>query len=77
MKRILTGTVISDKMDKTLVVKIERKLRHPVYKKVIKQHKKYMAHCDMPDVKVGDIVDIQSTKPISKVKHFIVISKKS
>lgn len=77
MKKIITGIVVSDKMDKTMVVRAERKYRHPVYKKVVKQHKKYIAHCDIPDIKIGDIVEIQSTRPLSKLKHFIVISKKS
>lgn len=75
MKKLLTGVVISDKMVNTVVVRIERKFRHPLYKKVVKNHKNYSAHCEMKDVKVGDQVTIQSTRPISKTKNFIVISK--
>ncbi len=75
MKKILTGIVVSDKMEKTVVVRVERKFRHPVYKKVVKQHRNYKAHCEMDGVKEGDTVTIRSTRPISKFKHFIVIEK--
>lgn len=75
MKKLLTGVVISDKMENTVVVRIERKYRHHLYKKVVKKHKNYSAHCEMKDVKIGDQVTIQSTRPISKTKNFIVISK--
>jgi len=75
MKKILTGKVVSTKMTKTVVVIVERKFRHPVYHKVIVRHKKYKAHNEKLDLKVGDIVKIEETKPISKDKHFIVIKK--
>lgn len=75
MKKILTGVVISTKMEKTVVVNVERKFRHPVYKKVVKTHKKYKAHCEIPDIKEGDVVTIGSTRPVSKDKTFIVIDK--
>ena len=75
MKKILTGKVVSIKMIKTVVVMVERKFRHPVYHKVIVRHKKYKAHNEKLDLKLGDIVKIEETKPISKDKHFIVIEK--
>lgn len=74
MAKIFTGTVVSTKMDKTIVVLIERKLRHPQYQKVIIKHKKYKVHCEDNDVKEGDVVTIQETKPISKSKFFKVIN---
>jgi small subunit ribosomal protein S17 len=75
MKKILTGKVVSIKMTKTVVVMVERKFRHPVYHKVIVRHKKYKAHNEKLDLKLGDVVKIEETKPISKDKHFIVIEK--
>ena len=75
MKKILTGKVVSMKMTKTVVVMVERKFRHPVYHKVIVRHKKYKAHNEKLDLKLGDVVRIEETKPISKDKHFIVIEK--
>ena len=75
MKKILTGKVVSLKMIKTVVVMVERKFRHPVYHKVIVRHKKYKAHNEKLDLKLGDMVKIEETKPISKDKHFIVVEK--
>ena len=75
MKKILTGKVVSIKMIKTVVVMVERKFRHPVYHKVIVRHKKYKAHNEKLDLKLGDIVQIEETRPISKDKHFIVVEK--
>ena len=75
MKKILTGKVVSMKMTKTVVVMVERKFRHPVYHKVIVRHKKYKAHNEKLDLKLGDIVQIEETRPISKDKHFIVVEK--
>ncbi len=75
MKKILTGKVVSMKMIKTVVVMVERKFRHPVYHKVIVRHKKYKAHNEKLDLKLGDIVKIEETKPISKDKHFVVVEK--
>ena len=75
MKKTLIGKVVSTKMTKTVVVKVERKFRHPVYHKVIIRHKKYKAHNEILDLKLGDMVKIEETKPISKDKHFIVIEK--
>lgn len=73
MRKTFIGTVVSAKMNKTVVVRVERKLRHPVYKKVITRHKKYKAHNEELNLKVGDKVEIRETKPISKEKSFIVI----
>lgn len=73
MAKIFNGKVISAKMNKTIVVSVERKFRHPVYKKVIIRHKKYKVHNEDKKVKVGDMVNIMETKPISKEKHFIVV----
>lgn len=75
MKKSFTGSVVSDKMDKTVVVKIERKFRHPMYEKVITRHKKIKAHNEIEDIKIGDEVVIEETNPISKDKRFIVIKK--
>jgi len=75
MKKVLTGKIVSVKMDKTVVVMVERKFRHPVYHKVIIRHKKYKAHNDKLTLVENDTVRIEETKPISKDKHFKVIEK--
>lgn len=72
-KRILQGTVVSDGADKTIVVRIERRVMHPLYKKVIRRSKKYMAHDAKNDCKVGDIVRIRECRPISKSKRWVVL----
>lgn len=74
MSQIFTGKVVSTKMAKTVVVVIERKLRHPRYKKVMTRHNKIVAHNEDDSIKEGDMVTIRSTRPISKTKHFIVVS---
>ncbi|MFN4284151.1 MAG: 30S ribosomal protein S17 [Alphaproteobacteria bacterium] len=73
-KRILTGTVVSDKMDKTVTVLVERRVAHPVYKKFIKQSKKYAAHDETNACKIGDTVRIRECRPLSKNKRFEVIT---
>jgi small subunit ribosomal protein S17 len=75
MKKTLIGKVVSTKMTKTVVVMVERKFRHAVYHKVIIRHKKYKVHNEKLDLKLGDTVKIEETKPISKDKHFMVIEK--
>lgn len=75
MRKKLIGQVVSTKMQKTVVVRVERKFIHPLYKKVVKRHKKYKAHNDRFDLKEGDIVKIEESRPISKDKHFRVIEK--
>jgi small subunit ribosomal protein S17 len=72
-KRILQGTVVSDKNDKTVVVKVERRYAHPVIKKTIRQTKKYKAHDEKNECKIGDVVFIQESKPISKDKRWVVV----
>jgi small subunit ribosomal protein S17 len=73
-KRILQGTVVSDAMDKTVVVLVERRIMHPVYKKFIRRSKKYAAHDETNACKVGQSVRIQECRPISKNKRFEVVA---
>ena len=72
-KRILQGTVVSDKGDKTVVVRVERRIMHPVYKKFITTSKKYSAHDADNRFKSGDMVRIRECQPISKNKSFEVV----
>ncbi|GGD64548.1 30S ribosomal protein S17 [Croceicoccus mobilis] len=74
-KRILIGTVVSDKTDKTVVVKVERKVRHPLYGKIIRRSKKYHAHDEENAYRPGEWVRIEETKPISKLKTWKVIDR--
>lgn len=74
-KRILQGVVVSDKQDKTVVVSVERQVMHPVYKKIVKKSKKFAAHDENNQYKVGDIVSIEESKPYSKTKTWTVIEK--
>ncbi len=73
-KRILRGVVTSDKADKTITVRVNRKVMHPVYKKYINRSKKYSVHDEGNKYKIGQLVSIQENKPISKTKKWIVIS---
>ncbi|MEO8104505.1 MAG: 30S ribosomal protein S17 [Betaproteobacteria bacterium] len=68
----LTGKVVSSKMDKTVTVLVERRVTHPLYAKVVKRSKKYHAHDETNQYKEGDIVEIKSTRPVSKTKAWIV-----
>ena len=72
-RRILQGVVVSDKMDKTVVVKVERRVMHPIYKKFIRRSKKYAAHDELNQFKVGDIVRIRECVPLSKTKTWEVL----
>ncbi len=72
--RILQGTVISAAMDKTIVVRVDRRFQHPVYKKYIKRSKKFAAHDEANACKVGDAVRIRECRPKSKSKHWEVIA---
>ena len=74
-KKKLQGIVVSDKMQKTIVVKVERIIEHPKYKRRYKSHKKYKAHDENKEYHVGDNVVIEETAPISKDKKWIVIKK--
>ncbi len=67
------GVVVSDKMDKTVVVLVERRVRHPLYKKEIKKRKKFYAHDENNQCKVGDVVKIMETRPLSKLKRWRVV----
>ncbi|WP_273723990.1 30S ribosomal protein S17 [Bartonella sp. AU18XJBT] len=72
-KRVLQGVVISDKSDKTVVVKVERRYSHPLLKKTVRQSKNYKAHDEHNQFKIGDQVSIQESRPISKDKCWIVV----
>jgi small subunit ribosomal protein S17 len=74
-KRVLEGVVVSDKNDKTIVVKVERRLTHPVLKKTVRLTKKYHAHDEKNTAKVGDVVRIEETKPLSKQKRWLLLEK--
>ena len=74
-KRILQGTVVSDKGDKTVVVKVERRVKHPLYGKIIRRSKKYHAHDEANAIKAGDVVRIEECAPISKLKTWRVLEK--
>src|SRR5688572_5029378 len=74
-KRILIGTVVSDKTDKTVTVNVERKERHPLYGKIIRRSKKYHAHDEANEYKPGDTVRIEETRPISKTKTWKVLDR--
>jgi len=71
--KIRIGTVVSDKMDKTVVVKVETNMKHPLYNKIIKRSKKYKAHDEDNECKVGDIVKMIETRPLSKDKRWKVV----
>ena len=72
-KRSLNGTVVSDKADKTITVRVERQVQHPLYKKIIRRSKKFSAHDPENRCKTGDLVRIRECKPISKSKTWEVI----
>lgn len=70
---ILIGQVVSDKRDKTVTVRIDRKVKHPLYGKIIKRSRKFHAHDELNQYRIGDLVEICETKPISKTKSWKVI----
>jgi small subunit ribosomal protein S17 len=74
-KRVLTGTVVSDKGDKTVVVRVERRVKHPLYGKIIKLSKKYHAHDEGNAYKAGELVRIEECAPISKTKSWTVLDR--
>jgi small subunit ribosomal protein S17 len=76
-KRLLQGIVVSDKADKTVVVKVERRFTHPVMKKTVRRTKNYQAHDAENRFKVGDIVTIEESRPISKTKRWVVVGDQS
>jgi small subunit ribosomal protein S17 len=71
-KRVLQGVVVSDKNDKTIVVEVERRFTHPLFKKTVRRSKKYHAHDEANEHKVGDKVRIEECRPISKNKRWLV-----
>ncbi len=73
-KRVLSGVVISSKSNKTITVNVTRRIKHKLYKKIIRQTKKYHAHDEKNEFNVGDVVSIIETKPISKLKKWKVLS---
>jgi small subunit ribosomal protein S17 len=74
-KRVLTGTVVSDKGEKTVVVRVERRVKHPLYGKIIKLSKKYHAHDAANEFHVGEIVRIEECAPVSKLKSWRVVDR--
>ncbi|MDO5046982.1 MAG: 30S ribosomal protein S17 [Anaerococcus sp.] len=72
-RRVERGVVVSDAMDKTITVLVEEKIQHPVYKKRINRSKKYKAHDEANEAKVGDIVEIMETRPLSKTKRWRLV----
>ena len=72
IKRTLIGRVVSDKMEKTVTVLVERKVKHPMYGKVMVRSKKYHAHNDGDSAKTGDLVEIVETRPVSRTKSWAV-----
>ena len=74
-KRVLQGIVVSDKTDKTVVVKVERRFTHPLLKKTVRRTKNYHAHDEGNAFKTGDVVSIEEGKPLSKLKRWVVLPK--
>lgn len=74
-KRVLTGLIVSDKGDKTVVVNVERKVKHPLYGKIIRRSKKYHAHDESNEFKQGETVRIEETAPISRLKTWKVVDR--
>jgi small subunit ribosomal protein S17 len=72
-KRVLQGRVVSDKGDKTVIVRVDRRVMHPLYKKYITRSKRYAAHDEQNQLKVGDAVRIRECRPLSKTKHWEVL----
>ncbi len=70
---VLVGEVTSDKMDKTIVVKVSRAMRHPLFGKVVRLHKKYHVHDESNTAKIGDWVEIKESRPLSKTKHMALV----
>ncbi|MBF0125041.1 MAG: 30S ribosomal protein S17 [Magnetococcales bacterium] len=72
-KRVMQGTVVSDKMNKTIVVAVERKVQHPLYGKIVRRTKKYLAHDESNRCLVGDTVQIEESRPLSRRKRWVVL----
>ena len=76
-RRVLQGVVVSDKGDKSIVVRVERRVRHPVYKKIIRRSNKLMAHDPENRCKEGDVVRIQECRPVSKNKRWELVAEEA
>ena len=74
-RRVMQGVVVSDKADRTIVVKVERRVMHPLYKKFIRRSKRYLAHDESNAAKVGDLVRIRECRPISKRKCWEIMTE--
>ena len=74
LRKSRIGVVVSDKMDKTIVVAIEHRVKHPLYKKIVKHTKKFKAHDELNEARVGDKVEIAETRPLSKDKCWRLVS---
>ncbi len=73
MRKVRVGKVISNKMDKTIVVAVQQQLRHPAYGKIVKRTEKFKAHDDENQCNIGDVVEIMETRPLSKDKHWRLV----
>ena len=71
-KVVKTGIVISDKMDKTIVVRVQRQFKHPLYKKIVRKHKNFKAHDEKNECKSGDLVEIKECRPLSRDKRWVL-----
>jgi small subunit ribosomal protein S17 len=73
MRKVREGTVVSNKMDRTIVVELKRRVRHPIYRRYITRTKKYYAHDEQNECQIGDFVRIMETKPLSKMKRWRLV----
>lgn len=73
--RVLTGVVVSDKMDKTVTVQVERRVKHPAYHKYVTRRKRYKAHDENNEFVVGETVTIRESRPLSKTKRWVVLNR--
>jgi small subunit ribosomal protein S17 len=72
-RKVRTGTVVSDRMDKTVVIRVEDQMRHPMYKKIVRRSAKLVAHDEANEAKIGDRVRVSETRPLSKTKRWRVV----
>lgn len=72
-RKVLRGTVVSDKMDKTITVQVSTQKSHPLYSKRVKYSKKFKAHDELNEAKIGDVVEIMETRPLSATKHYRLV----
>ena len=74
-KRVLQGVVVSDRMDKTVIVRVDRRVRHPLYRKFVTRSKKFAAHDEGNACRAGEVVRIEESRPLSKRKRWLVLGK--